>query len=73
MRAPRTELAISARHLAFSAMACRRHGIAYVPYIRPGCLRVLWDNPLNDKQHADAIVLLRIERQVEGRNTGTTP
>ena len=39
----------------------------------PGSLRVLWDNPLNDKQYADAIFLPLIARQVEGRNTGTTP
>jgi hypothetical protein len=59
--------------LAASAIPCRPQRIAYIQYIRPGCLRVLWDNPLNDKQYADAIFLPRIARQVEGRNTGTTP
>jgi hypothetical protein len=45
----------------------------YIQYIHPGCLRVLWDNPLNDKQYADAVFLPLIARQVEGWNTGTTP
>jgi hypothetical protein len=39
----------------------------------PWSLRVLLDNPLNDKQYADVIFLALIARQVEGRNTGTTP
>jgi hypothetical protein len=36
-----------------------------------GRLRVLRDNPLNDKQYTDAIFLPLTARQ--GRNTGTTP
>lgn len=59
--------------LAISAIPSRQQRTAYIQYIRPGCLRVLWDNPLNEKKYADAIFLLRIARQVEGRNTGTTP
>jgi hypothetical protein len=39
----------------------------------PESLRVLWDNPLNGQRYADAIFLPLIARQVEGRNTGTTP
>ena len=54
-------------------MPRRRLKMAYIQYIRPGCLRVLWDNPLNDKKYADAVFLLRIVRQVEDRKTGTTP
>ena len=61
------------RGSAISAMPDRRRRIAHIQYIRPGCLRVLWDNPLNDKQYADAIFLPWIARQVEGRKTGTTP
>jgi hypothetical protein len=36
--------------LAVSAMSSRPLRRGYVQYIRPGCLRVLWDNPLNDKK-----------------------
>jgi hypothetical protein len=59
--------------LALLAVPCRRLRMVYVQYIRPGCLRVLWDNPLNDKQYPDANFLLRIARRGDGRNTGTTP
>jgi hypothetical protein len=39
----------------------------------PARLRVLSDNPLNDKQYADAIFLPLIAPPVAGRYTGTTP
>jgi hypothetical protein len=39
----------------------------------PGSLRVLWDNQSNDEQYADRIFLPLVARQVERRNTGTTP